>query len=334
MFKNLIFDWSGTLCDDLHLTLDATNYVFAQYGRTPIDCDRFRAEFQLPYPEYYARILPEADLDELENHFRHAFRVSCEPVCILPNAREFMEYCRARGIRCFALTSVDANAFDAQCRELGMFDYFEAIHAGVRDKVAYIHSLLARHHLRPEETAFIGDMQHDIAAAHAAGIMGIAVLTGYNSTDQLARAKPDIMVPDLLVLKKVLEHAHRTLRDGDVIRLRSMELHCHIGVPDEERAERQKLLADIELTPPRRFSAMGEELDKTIDYASVAERLKQLAEGRESRLIETLADDMARCCIREFGALKATVEVHKFILPGIAATSVKTTAYTNFENER
>ncbi len=331
MFKNLIFDWSGTLCDDLHLTLDATNYVFAQYGRAPIDCDRFRAEFQLPYPEYYARVLPEADLGELEDHFRHAFRVSGESVCILPHARAFMEYCMARGIRCFALTSVDANAFDAQCREMGMFAYFEAIHAGIRDKVSYIHTLLARHHLRPEETAFIGDMQHDMAAAHAAGIMGIAVLTGYNSADQLARANPDIMVPDLLVLKKVLEHAHRTLRDGDVIRLNSLELRCRIGVPDEERAERQKLLADIELTPPRRFSATGEELARTIDYAALAERLKWLAESRERKLVETLADDLARCCVREFGALKATVEIHKFILPGVSSTSVRTTAYPNVE---
>ena len=32
MFKNIIFDWSGTLVDDLALTLDASNYVFSQYG--------------------------------------------------------------------------------------------------------------------------------------------------------------------------------------------------------------------------------------------------------------------------------------------------------------
>ena len=31
MFKNLLFDWSGTLCDDLALTLEATNYVLSQY---------------------------------------------------------------------------------------------------------------------------------------------------------------------------------------------------------------------------------------------------------------------------------------------------------------
>lgn len=45
MFKNLIFDWSGTLVDDLALTLDASNYVFSQYGKPCMDRDEFRAEF-------------------------------------------------------------------------------------------------------------------------------------------------------------------------------------------------------------------------------------------------------------------------------------------------
>lgn len=87
MFKNIIFDWSGTLVDDLALTLDASNYVFSQYGKPCMNRDEFRAEFQLPYPDYYARVLPHADLDELEDHFRYAFRVSNAPVEVLPNAR-------------------------------------------------------------------------------------------------------------------------------------------------------------------------------------------------------------------------------------------------------
>lgn len=67
------------------------------------------------------------------------------PVEVLPNAREFLEFCRARGVRCFILTSVDAKEFDIQCRELGMMEYFEAIHAGIRHKDAHIHTLLAQH---------------------------------------------------------------------------------------------------------------------------------------------------------------------------------------------
>lgn len=48
MFKNLIFDWSGTLVDDLALTLDASNYVFSQYGKPCMNRDEFRRNSSSP----------------------------------------------------------------------------------------------------------------------------------------------------------------------------------------------------------------------------------------------------------------------------------------------
>ena len=46
MFRNLIFDWSGTLVDDLPPVLDATNRVLEVYGKTPLDRDEFRDRFE------------------------------------------------------------------------------------------------------------------------------------------------------------------------------------------------------------------------------------------------------------------------------------------------
>ena len=48
MFKNLIFDWSGTLVDDLALTLDASNYVFSQYGKPCMDRDESARNSSFP----------------------------------------------------------------------------------------------------------------------------------------------------------------------------------------------------------------------------------------------------------------------------------------------
>ena len=70
---------------------------------------------------------------------------------------------------------MDAKEFDTQCRELGMMEDFESIHAGIRHKDAHIQTLLAQHGLHAHETAFIGDMQHDVETAHHAGITSIAV---------------------------------------------------------------------------------------------------------------------------------------------------------------
>ena len=52
MFRNLIFDWSGTLVDDLGPVIEATNAVLGKYDLPPLDREGFRRRFRLPYREF------------------------------------------------------------------------------------------------------------------------------------------------------------------------------------------------------------------------------------------------------------------------------------------
>ena len=113
MLRNFIFDWSGTLVDDLGPVIEATNAVLGRYGLAALDREAFRRQFRLPYREFYAEVLPAVPLEELEGHFRLAFAAAASPVTVLPHAREKLEWCRALGLRAFVLTSMDASAFDS-----------------------------------------------------------------------------------------------------------------------------------------------------------------------------------------------------------------------------
>lgn len=210
MFRNLIFDWSGTLVDDLGPVIEATNFVLSKYGVDPMDREEFRRRFRLPYREFYEEMLPGVALEELEAHFRPAFDGATAPVFVLPHAREKLDWCRHLGIRTFVLTSMDATAFARQLEEFGLKGHFEATYAGVLDKRQLIHRILEIHGLAPEETAFVGDMTHDVETARHAGIASIAVLTGYNHPEVLAAVRPDLTVPDLGVLRGIFEKRKAT----------------------------------------------------------------------------------------------------------------------------
>lgn len=205
MFRNLIFDWSGTLVDDLGPVIEATNAVLAKYNIDALDRESFRRRFRLPYPEFYAELLPDVALAELEAHFRPAFDAALTPVTVLPHAREKLEWCSALGIRTFVLTSMDTLAFERQMDDFGLRHHFEATYSSVIDKRDVIHQILAQHRLDPEETAFVGDMTHDVETARHGGISSIAVLTGYNHAEILAAVRPDLTVPDLGVLRSLLD---------------------------------------------------------------------------------------------------------------------------------
>ena len=321
MFSSLIFDWSGTLCDDLTLTLQATNYVISQYGLPALNREQFRAEFQLPYPAYYSWKTPGVPIEELEDHYRHILNSpEAEPVTVLPHARAFLDYCRARGIRCFILSSMDSLAFDRQAKELGIFDYFEGLHTGILNKEAHIHALLAQHGLDPHQTAFIGDMQHDMAAAHCAGVFAIGVLTGYNNAAQLCEAVPDLVVPHLGALQALMQRGDGSLPQ-DQVQLHGLSFTCCLGVPESERATPQPVQAEVSISPPLPFGDMQDDITRTIDYDALSRRLIQLAQAEPSLLLETLAHKLAACCVREFGATAATVQLRKFVLPNTSAVS-------------
>jgi phosphoglycolate phosphatase-like HAD superfamily hydrolase len=242
MFKNLIFDWSGTLVDDMGPVIEATNAVLKIYGVPAYDREGFRRSFRLPYREFYEELLPGIELAELERHFRPAFEGATSLVTVLPHAREKLEWARQRGMRMFVLTSMDPDAFQRQLSEFGMRDFFEETYAGVLDKRELIEEIIATHGLEKDETAFVGDMTHDIETARHGGISSIAVLTGYHHAEVLAEVRPDITVPDLGVLVKLFNKrkADRPIAtvgalihdgDGKVLMIRTHKWSNLWGIP-------------------------------------------------------------------------------------------------------
>lgn len=212
MFRNLIFDWSGTLVDDLPPVLDATNHVLALYGKPTMDREEFRRRFRLPYREFYEEMIPGVPLEELETHFRAGFASSKGKVTPLPHTQEKLQWCRAHGVRAFVLTSMDSPSFYSQLEEFGFTSFFEATYAGVLDKRELILEIVNDHGLDPGETAFVGDMTHDIDTAHHAGLTSVAVLSGYTLAGPLSEARPHITVQDLEGLRRVMERPLRSSR--------------------------------------------------------------------------------------------------------------------------
>jgi len=215
VIRNIIFDWSGTLVDDLPAVLAATNHVFEKRGAPPWTMDRFRAEFCLPFQDFYARFLPEAPLAELERDFHGHFTRAQEAVAELAHAREFLGFCREHGIRSFVLSTVRADYYAAQTARNGFDKFMERAYLAVWDKRVKIGEVLAENGLAAAETMFVGDMQHDMETARQGGVFSCAVLTGYNRLEQLRASQPDLIVEHLGELREILARRKFDLRPAD-----------------------------------------------------------------------------------------------------------------------
>lgn len=111
----------------------------------------------------------------------------------------------------------------------------------------------------------------------------------------------------------------------DKIIISDLEVFCRVGVPDEERANPQRLLITVEMTRDVRAAAAADDLTKTIDYHAVTQRLLKFGDGRNWKLIEKLAADIAGMVLAEFASDSVTVEVRKFIIPEARHVAVRLT---------
>ncbi|MBU3665863.1 MAG: FolB domain-containing protein [Chthoniobacterales bacterium] len=321
MLRNLLLDWSGTLVDDLAPVLGATNHVLEAYGRPPLTRDEFRQHFRLPFTDFYREFLPDVPLDELDALFHDRFTGIRDEVVPLPGLREFLDFCREDGRRLFLLSSVKHEHFEAQARKLDLLHYFECPYAGVLDKRAKIGEVLAAHSLDPDETAFVGDMIHDVETARHGGVMSIAVLTGYDPVGKIMPAKPDVVVSSLHELRRLLQHASAR-NAGDQILIGGLAVTARIGVTDAERSKAQRLEVDVRMDAD--FAGVGDDVGRTTDYAAVAAWVAAVCAAREFRLLETLAEDLASGLLAEFPLVSAVeIELRKFVLPDARHAAVR-----------
>ena len=204
MIRSIIFDWSGTLVDDLPAVWKATNHVFWQAGVPELTLDQFRAEFCLPFKGFYERYVAHVPLPQLEEWFHASFREAQDSVVALPHAREFLFFCRERRLRTFLLSTVRRDHFEVQSAKTGFRSFIDVPYTEVWDKRTKIMEILATHQMATAETLFIGDMQHDIETAKHGGVYSCAVLTGYNRLSQLRASGPDMIVEHLGDLQQIL----------------------------------------------------------------------------------------------------------------------------------
>ena len=99
------------------------------------------------------------------------------------------------------------------------------------------------------------------------------------------------------------------------ISITDLEVFYHVGVPDAERAQAQRLLLTVIMETDFSAAAKSDSIADTINYFAVTQRLLGFGTGREWKLIEKLVADIADAVLAEFGPQSVSVEVKKFIIP-------------------
>ncbi|HET6394489.1 MAG TPA: dihydroneopterin aldolase [Blastococcus sp.] len=97
----------------------------------------------------------------------------------------------------------------------------------------------------------------------------------------------------------------------DRIALRGLRAHGRHGVYDFERERGQMFRVDAVLELDTRAAAAGDDLDRTVNYAELAQQLYAVLSGEPVNLLETLAQRLADVCLANALVDAVEITVHK-----------------------
>lgn len=106
----------------------------------------------------------------------------------------------------------------------------------------------------------------------------------------------------------------------DRITLRNLRFFTHVGCTAEERQVGQHLELDLEFLMDLTEAGTTDRIDKSLDYAEAAGRVRDAIGGAEVNLLETIAE-RAAAALLEMGSPEVVVRVRKQAppIPGMHA---------------
>jgi FolB domain-containing protein len=111
------------------------------------------------------------------------------------------------------------------------------------------------------------------------------------------------------------------------ITIAGLEVFYCVGVPDQERAQPQRLLLSVELDFDFTSAARSDRIEQTIDYHEIVQDLLAFGEGRSWKLLEKLAANIAARIMSRWHPRAVAVEVKKFAIPQARYVSVALTLH-------
>ena len=207
----ILWDWNGTLLDDLDLCVESLNWLLKEFGYPQrYDTDQYREIVGFPIIDYYRRAGFDFSRDSFEvlahRYMEHYIPESeaCGPAA---GAEETLVALSKAGAEQVILSASPLPTLRRQARQLGLEGYFSTL-LGLGDiyaksKVELGLDFLRRRGFAPEEALMVGDTVHDWEVAQALGVRCVLCSAGHQPA-HILRATGAPVISCLSQLEEVL----------------------------------------------------------------------------------------------------------------------------------
>ena len=210
----ILWDWNGTLLDDVALCVDALNRLLERHGYVQrYDLTSYREIFGFPIVDYYRRAgfdLAKHPFEDRAESYMADYIPASAACPLMEGAVEALAAFRAAGVRQVVLSASPVTTLQQQVTERGVQHYFDRL-LGLGDiyaksKVEVGLRYLAESGFDRRRAVMIGDSVHDFEVAQALGVHCVLQAAGHQPAAVLratgASVADDVRQAAALILKE------------------------------------------------------------------------------------------------------------------------------------
>ncbi len=202
-FRNIIFDFDGTITDSKHDIASAQIWTLQQIGFDAVRPEDLYRHIGKTLPETFSAILPAALHDRIPEavtlYSTYYPPRSLLTTSLFPGVRETLRTLVERGKRLAIASTKRGTGIIRATDHFGITDLFAQLQGtdGVPFKPdpAILFKIMTDQQWEPSETLMVGDTDKDVLVGKNAGIATCAVTYGALSRQDLESYAPDFIIP-------------------------------------------------------------------------------------------------------------------------------------------
>lgn len=192
-FKYVMWDWNGTILDDLIINYETINKLLSDRNiREMSSVDEYRDLFDFPVIGFYEKTGFDFEKEKFEDvakdYVREYYNRFFESE-IFPEAESVLRYVISTGREQLIVSATEKESLLKQVEEFGIDHLFTDI-LGMGDiyaksKVQIAERWIKENGVNPSEVLFVGDTTHDFEVAKNIGCDCVLIASGHNSEERL-----------------------------------------------------------------------------------------------------------------------------------------------------
>lgn len=191
----IIWDWNGTLLNDVEICVKAINLLLSHRGIPTISVEKYREVFTFPVIDYYRAVGFDFDTEPFEKpamEFIDEYHRTLHQASLFQEVVSVLTHFNEKGIQQVVLSAMEHDSLMKSLSSNGILPYFEKV-SGLNDhyahgKVELGLQLLDSIDMPKDQLVMVGDTLHDKEVADCLGIDVVLVASGHQSKQRLMSA--------------------------------------------------------------------------------------------------------------------------------------------------